>query len=150
VTSRQIGRLDANTARQAVLAIVCFCVLLFRLDRYGASELSGGWLTGRLFRMADASAALFVVAVIVTFIYPRVAAGLALVASLLCAPLYAYIVAPGLYLYIFDGESSVLQRRFFIWDNWAAAGLAVLLVTAIASVRTLFHQTMRSTVAGVD
>lgn len=144
MTSKRIGRLDANAALQAVLAIVCVCVLLIRLDAYGTSEFSGGWLAGRLFQMADAGSALFALAIVATFFYRRIAAGLELLASLICAPLYVYVLAPALYRSIFDGESSVRQWRFFVWDNWAAAGLTALFVTAVASVRVLLPPSVRS------
>jgi len=59
-------------------------VLWIRLDDFGASEFSGGRLTGKLFTMADLGSLLFLVALLMTF--------------------YLYILMSGPYRQIFKGE----------------------------------------------
>lgn len=107
-------RPDRKTWLQAALAILCAFWLLIRLDELGASEFSGGWLTGKLFVMADGSSVLFVGAVVLTFFYPRIAAAVLLAASALAAPLCLYLLMPGVYRVVFGGEYSVAAQGLFV------------------------------------
>jgi hypothetical protein len=133
---------------QAVVSLGCLCVLLIRLDDYGASEFSGGWLTGRLFKMAEGSSVLFVGAVVLTFFYPRIAAAVLLAAIVLAAPFYLYVVMPGAYPAMFGGEYSVVPRGLFVWSSWAVIGLIALLGAAVVSIRILLQGTAKP--AGVS
>jgi len=54
--------------------------------------------------MADLGSLLFLVALLMTMFFPRVAAAIALVAALLCLPFYLYILMSGPYRQIFKGE----------------------------------------------
>ena len=123
---------------QAITFLTCTGVLWIHLDDFGASEFSGGRLTGKLFTMADLGALLFLLALLLTMFFPRVAATVAFVASLLCLPFYLYILVPGPYRQIFKGEYSVPLQRPFVWNNWAAAGVVSLLLAAILGVRSFF------------
>jgi hypothetical protein len=67
-------------------------VLWIHLDAFGASEFNGGRVTGKLFTMAELSSLLFFVALLLTIFFPRVAAAIALAATLLCLPFYLYIL----------------------------------------------------------
>jgi di/tricarboxylate transporter len=73
---------------QAIACLACVAVLWIHLDDYGASEFSGGWLTGPLFEMADLSCLFFVVAFVLTFFLRKTAATIALARVLLCFPFY--------------------------------------------------------------
>jgi hypothetical protein len=44
--------------------------------------------------MTDIGTALFVLALIGSFVYPRIARAIVLASSLLCLPLYLYFIAP--------------------------------------------------------
>jgi len=76
---------------QAIACFACVAVLWIHLDDYGASEFSGGWLTGPLFKMADLGSLLFLLALLLTFFLRRTAATIALAAALLCFPFYLYV-----------------------------------------------------------
>jgi hypothetical protein len=110
-------------------------VLWIHLDDFGASEFSGGRLTGPLFKMADLGSVLFLAALLLTFFVRRVAAAIALGATLLCGPFYLYLLMPGPYRWVFKGEYSVPLYRPFRWDNWAVVGVFSLIFVAILSLR---------------
>jgi len=83
--------------QQLSLALVCLAgvfVALRNSNGLDGTEFSGGWLTGPLLSMTDVGIVLFLLALIVAFVSPRVAAAIALAASLLCLPLYLYFIAP--------------------------------------------------------
>jgi hypothetical protein len=125
-------------AWQALACLACTVVLWIHLDDFGASEFSGGQLTGPLFKMADLSSLFFLAALVLTFFLRRTAATIALAAVLLCFPFYLYILMPGPYRWIFKGEYSVPLHYPFHWDTWAAAGVLSLLFTAALSLRSYF------------
>ena len=122
---------------QAAAFFACVGVLWIRLDDFGASEFSGGRLTGKLFTMADLGSLLFLVALLLTIFFPRVAAVIALAATLLCLPFYLYILMPGPYRQIFKGEYSVSLQRPFVWNNWAVVGVLSLVIAAFLSLQGL-------------
>jgi len=122
---------------QAISCLLCIAVAWVRLDDLGASEFSGGWLTGPLFTMAEDGSVLFILAIVLTFFYRRIAAVIALMASLLCLPLYLYFVAPGPFRWVFKGEYFAPLRANFLWNNWAVAGIASLLFAIFFCQRSL-------------
>jgi hypothetical protein len=121
---------------QAIACLACTAVLWVHLDDFGATEFSGGRLTGPLFRLADLGSLLFLVALVLTFFLRRTAATIALAATLLCFPFYLYILMPGPYRLIFKGEYSVPLSGRFHWDSWAVVGVLSLLIVAILSLRS--------------
>jgi hypothetical protein len=78
----------------AVSCLVCVIVALRNTNSLEGTEFSGGWLTGPLLSMIDIGTVLFVLALIVTFMFPRIAGAIGLASSLLCLPLYLYFIAP--------------------------------------------------------
>ena len=93
--SARMTRDEKTKLAQAAACLVCAVVVW----RYGSdlegTEFSGGWLTGPLLDMKDVGTLLFVLALLLTFVYRRIAAATTLVASLLCLPLYLYFTTPG-------------------------------------------------------
>jgi hypothetical protein len=130
-------KLSKQKVWQAAAFFACVVVLWIRLDDSGASEFSGGLLTGKLFTMADLGSLLFLVALLLTIFFPRVAAAIALAATLLCLPFYLYILMPGPYLQIFKGEYSVPLQRPFVWNNWAIVGVLSFVIAAFLSLQGL-------------
>jgi hypothetical protein len=130
-------KLNKQKVWQAAACLACVGVLWIRLDDLGASEFSGARLTGKLFTMADLGSLLFLVALLLTMFFPRVAAAIALVAALLCLPFYLYILMPGPYRQIFKGEYSVPLQRPFVWNNWAVVGAISLAIAAFWSLHNL-------------
>jgi len=106
-----MGKLSKLKVWQAAAFFACVVVLWIRLDDFCASEFSAGRLTGKLFTMADLGSLLFLVALLLTIFFPRVAAAIALAATLLCLPFYLYILMPGPYRQIFKGEYSVPLQK---------------------------------------
>ncbi len=90
----------------------------------GACAISGGWLTGPLLSMEDIGTALFVVAIVLTFVFPRVAAAIGLAASALCFPLYFFFIAPAPFAQVFarGHEFKVQPAPRFHWDIWPVVG----------------------------
>jgi hypothetical protein len=112
----------------AVSCLMCVIVALRNTNRLDGTEFSGGWLTGPLLSMIDIGTVLFVVAVIVTFMYPRIARAIALASSLLCLPLYLYFIAPVPFNQIFGfGHQFKIQTGGgFHWNGWAITGVLTL------------------------
>lgn len=121
---------------QAISCLVCVVVAWTHIDDIGASEFSGGRVTGPIFTMFDNGSFAFIAALIVTFVYPRVAAAIALAASLLCLPLYLYFTVPGPFRWVFRGEYKVSLHSNFVWNKWAVTGMLTLAVTAYVCLRT--------------
>ncbi|HEX3119347.1 MAG TPA: hypothetical protein VHP80_09660 [Candidatus Acidoferrum sp.] len=122
---------------QATAYLAGVGVLWIRLDDFGNSEFIGGWLTGRIFSMADDGGMLFLLALILTIFLPRIASVAALLASLLCLPLYLYAVAPGPFRRVFRGMYAGMIPPSFVWDWWAVTGIATVIFAAFLSIQSL-------------
>lgn len=121
-------------SQQISLAASCFmCAISALRNTKGleGTEFSGGWLTGPLLSLIEAGIVLFAIAFIATFFFPRIAAGVALLSSILCLPLYLYLIAPLHFNQIFGSEHEfkVPPGKDFHVDVWALAGLLILAVT---------------------
>jgi len=102
-------------------------------------EFAGGWLTGPLLSMEDLGISLFIVAIVLTFVFPRVAAAIGLASSLLCLPLYLFDVAPVPFAQVFarGHEFKVQPAPGFHWDIWLVTGLLALALTVYMCVRRI-------------
>ena len=120
----QMGRKLLQTA--SCLA----CALVAQRDPFGleGTAFGGSPITDTLLSLLDIGSLLFVVALLLTFVRPRVAAVLAIAAALLCLPLYLYFTAPGPFRRVFRGDYSVPLHANFVWDNWAIWGMLTLAV----------------------
>lgn len=132
-----MSKLSRQNVWQAIAFLVCAGVLWIHLDDFGASEFSGGWLTGKILTIADIGALLFLSALAFTIFMPRIGAIVALLAITLCLPLYLFVVMPGPYRRIFKGEYSAPLQRTFVWNIWAIAGIITLTFAAVFSIRRL-------------
>jgi hypothetical protein len=112
----------------AVSCLVCVIAALRNTSDLEGTEFSGGWLTGPLLSMIDIGTVLFVLALIVTFIFPRIAGAIGLASSLLCLPLYLYFIAPVTFSQIFGvgHQFKVQPSGGFHWDKWPIAGVLTL------------------------
>jgi hypothetical protein len=118
------------------------CLLCAVVWRYGppleGTEFSGGWATGPILHMNDVGTLLFVLALLLTFFYRRIAAAVTVVACLLCLPLYLYFTAPGPFRRFFSrAEWSVPLQASFVWNKWAIGGIVALAIAAYVSLRSL-------------
>jgi hypothetical protein len=130
-------RLDRGKAWQAgscLLAVVAVQRSSLGLE---GTEFSGGRLTGPLLHLCDAGSLLLVVALLLTFVYPRVAAALGLGVPLLCLPLYFFLIAPGPFRRVFRGEYSVPLQTNFVWGKWPILGVLTLAFAASVCVWNL-------------
>jgi len=108
--------------------------------RTRGTEFSGGRLTGPILDSLEIGSLLFVLAMILTFVRPRIAAALVIIASLLCLPLYLFLTAPGVSRRILGGEYSVPLQANFAWGRSAIAGvltIAVAIYIFIWNLRTV-------------
>jgi hypothetical protein len=126
--------------QQVILAVSCLvsvAVALRNTSGLEGTEFSGGWLTGPLLSMTDVGSVLFVLALIVTFVYPRIAGAIGLVSSLLCLPLYLYFIAPVPFnrIFGFGHEFKVQPSGGLHWDRWVMAGVLTLAVTIFVCLR---------------
>lgn len=115
----------------AVSCLVCVIVALRNTNDLEGTEFSVGWLTGRLLSMVDIGTVLFVLALIVAFMYPRIAGAIGLASSLLCLPLYLYFIAPVPFnqLFGFGHQFKVQPGGGFHRNGWAITGVLTLAVT---------------------
>src|ERR1700743_2795066 len=99
---------------QSASLLLCLAVAEVHMDWIGASEFSGGSITGPVFSMFQVGGLFFLAAVVLTFFFQRAGAIIGIAASVLCFPLYLYFVAPGLYRSAFRGNWSVPLQSYFI------------------------------------
>jgi hypothetical protein len=119
--------------------LACVVVVLCNTNGLEGTEFSGGWLTGPLLSMADIGTVLFVLAFVVTFRTPRIAAALGIASSLLYLPLYLYFLAPVPFSEIFGWghQFKVQPNEAFHWDPWATGGVLTIAVTTYGCLRGL-------------
>lgn len=131
---------------QAAAFLLCLVVACVHIDDFGASEFSGGRITGPIFSMFDYGSTVLGLAALLTFFYPRIASTLALAATLLCLPFYLYITLPGPFRFFFPGNYSVPLSANLVWNTWAITGLLTLAGAAFVSVRSFsaVHQREQS------
>jgi hypothetical protein len=134
-------RKDAKTKlMQVAVCLVCAIAVW----RYGSAlertEFSGGWLTAPLLEMKDVGSLLFVVALLLTFFYRRIAAAIALLACLLCLTLFLNLTAPGPFRRVFGGQYSVPLQANFVGGVWAITGMIALAIAAAVCLRSLLGQ----------
>jgi hypothetical protein len=124
---------------QATSCLLCVLFALKITDGLAGTEFSGGRLTGPLLSMADIGSFFFVLALVVTFVYPRVAAVVGLASSLLCLPLFLFFIAPVPFnqIFGFGHELKVQPSPASTGRIWTATGLLTLAVTSVLCVRRI-------------
>ena len=89
-------RPDIEQAFQAGSFLLCAFLALQITRGLDGTEFSGGWPTGPLLSMADIGTLLFVLALVLTFSFPRVAAAIGLASSSLALfPAILFLYCPG-------------------------------------------------------
>jgi hypothetical protein len=126
-----------QTLWQNICCVLSVALLWPKIAGVEATEFSGGRVTGPLLTITEIGIALFAVALLATFVYPRVAASIAIAAALLCLPFYLYFMAPGPFRRLFKGEYSVLVQASFVWNLWTVVGAGILAVTTYVCWRGL-------------
>jgi hypothetical protein len=133
-TGMKLGKQKVWQAASCLL-----CVVVAQRNSLGleGTEFNGGRVTGPVLDLRDVGSLLFLLAMFLTFVYPGIAAAIAVVASLLCLPLYLYFTAPGPFRRVFRGEYSVPLQANFVWDKWAILGMFTLAVATYVCVWNL-------------
>lgn len=126
---------SARALRHTGICMLCAIVGWVVSDPLGPSEFRGGTVTGPLLAIHEVSGGLFVLSAVMTFVYRRTAAVIALIACLLSLPLYFYFTAPGVFRRVFPGEYTVPVRAGFVWDTWAVAGITAVAAAAYISLK---------------
>lgn len=141
-------RPDAGQAFQAASFLLCVSLAL-KLTSGLEGEFSGGWLTGPLLSMADNAFILFVLGLILTFFFPRIAAAIGILASLLCLPLYCFFIAPVPFAQVFarGHEFSIQPAPGFHWHTWPVTAFLSAVIALYSCIRRL-ATTVRTPVAG--
>jgi hypothetical protein len=124
-------------AMLATLFLMCAVVGWLTPTALEASEFSGGWLTGRVLKINSGGRYIFILAFVLAFLFRRIAAGIAIVASLISLPLYLFLVAPGLSRRVLGGNYSVLISANFVWDNYAVLGILTIALAVYVCIRSL-------------
>jgi hypothetical protein len=121
---------------RVIVFILCVVVDVASSTRIESSEFSGGVVTGRLLMLHNAGLWLFVSALLVTLFSLRLGAALGLAAAALSAPLFLYLVIPGLFRKLAGGDSSAPISQY--WAGWNGLSIGGLfLITAAACICVL-------------
>lgn len=126
-----VKKLDIVQVWQAGSFLLCTSLAWRVASGYEGTEFSGGWLTGPLLSMVGSGTVLFIIAIVLTFVFPRVAAAIGLAASVLCLPLYFFFIAPIPFAEVFarGHEFKVQPAPGFHGETWP---VIALFATAIA------------------
>lgn len=126
--------------QRMIQAAVCFlCVIIvwrYRSPLEG-TEFSEGKITGLLLDLSDIGAVLFALGAILALAKTRLAAAVAVAASVLTLPLYLYFAAPGLFRWFVRGEYSVPLQNALVWDMETISGIVLLAVATYVSGHNL-------------
>jgi hypothetical protein len=89
--------------------------------------------------MADIGTVLFVLAFIVTFMYPRIAVAIGLASSLLCLPLYLHFMTPVPFnqVFGFGHQFKVRPSGGLHYNQWATGGVLTLAIAIYLSFAAL-------------
>ena len=138
-TGSRLTKPDAGQALQAASFLLCVSLALKLTSGLDGTEFSGGWLTGPLLSMADRAIIIFVLALVITFFFPRIAATLGIASALLCLPLCCFFIAPVPFANVFarGHEFSVQQAPGFHWRMWPVTGSLSLSITLYFCIRRL-------------
>jgi hypothetical protein len=130
-------KLDAWQVLQEISLLLCLSLAIQVTSRLDGTEFSVGWLTGPLLSMANIGILLFIVALVVTFLFPRVAAATGIVASLLCVPLCCFFIAPVPFAQAFarGHEFKVEAQPGFHWHTWPVVTLFAAALVCYLGVR---------------
>lgn len=136
---RKRMKLKAGQAFQAAIFLLCVFLALQTTSGLDGTEFSGGWLTGPLLSMTNIGTGLFMLAIVLTFFSPRVAAAIGLASSLFCLPLYCFFIAPVPFASVFacGHEFKIQPASGLHWNTWPMAALLGAVFAAFVCIRSL-------------
>jgi len=114
--------------------VLCALVGATFSEPFQGTEFSGGFLTGRILGLHDASLLLFVASAGLAFVDRRLAIIGVLFGCLLALPLYAYLVAPGPFRALFPGNYKDPLNGPFTSNARGIGAFAAIIILTMASV----------------
>src|ERR1700722_11683192 len=90
-----LKRLTQVKLTQAIICLVCLGLGGWELNAAAPPEFSGGYITGPLFQFADWGCLLFLFGFLVAFNFPNISSIASMLDSLLCFPIFSYLLFPG-------------------------------------------------------
>jgi hypothetical protein len=126
---------------QAAICLLCVIIVGREIDYLGGSEFTGGYISGRLFWIADKAWLLLVLGLVLTFAFRRAAAVLLIVTVFLTLPLYLFLTFPGVLRHLTGSEFSESIVPNVVWDRWSIAGMLALFAVIYVCVRSLSAKT---------
>jgi hypothetical protein len=138
---------DAGQAFQAGSFLLCVYLALQLTRGLDGTEFSGGWLTGPLLSMADSGTLLFILAIVLTILFPRVAAAIGLASSLLCVPLCCFFIAPLPFAHVFARgiEFSSQPTPGFHRRMWPVTTLVAVALASYLCIRRFVMSELKPT-----
>jgi len=142
-----LRKLDAGQAFQAGSFLLCVYSALQLTRGLDGTEFSGGRLTGPLLSMADSGTLLFILAIVLTVLFPRVAAAIGLASSLLCVPLCCFFIAPLPFARLFARgiEFSFQPPPGFHWRMWPVTTLVAVALASYLCIRRFVMSGLKPT-----
>ena len=148
-----LNKPDTAQAIQVGNFLICVFLALQITSGLDGTEFGGGWFTGPLLSMADLGIVLFILAAVLTFLFPRVGAAIVLASSLLCLPLYCFFIAPAPFaqLFVRGHEFKVQPVPGFQWHSWPAINLLAVVIAVYVCIRRLaFNARIDGPATGAD
>jgi hypothetical protein len=94
-------------------------------------------MTGVLLEWYDAGLYLFMAALLLVFMWPRVAAATGVLAGFLCIPVFFYNVFPGVFRRLFPGQYKISLLSSFSPDKWAVLAMLAIVSVSFLNIRSL-------------
>jgi hypothetical protein len=133
-------KMNRYTLALAAMCLLCTILVWTYGSDLEGTDFSGGRITGSVLEMKDVGEFIFIPALLLTFVYRRIAAAIVIAASLLCLPLYLYFIAPGPFRWVFRGEYSIPLHATFVWNSQAVVAIVALVMAVFFGVRNLTIQ----------
>jgi hypothetical protein len=130
---------------QATMCLLCAIAAWKSFEDLTGTELIGRNVTGPIIHLAAIGAILLLIAMFTTFIVLRVAAVGALVAAILCLPLYVYRTVPRLFVRVSGGEWADPPQARFVWHGWSIMGILNTIIVVYLCYRGFHHRLDRRT-----
>jgi hypothetical protein len=103
---------------QGMSCFMCFSIASKNCDLVFINY--GGYVVGSLLDANEVACWVFLGAIILSFVFYRLAALGGLAASFLYLPLNFYQVVPGTVQYLFPGPYWPRSRLYFVWSEWGS------------------------------
>jgi len=128
IGSAKVPTMKVHKAGMTLICTLCAIAAWNSSADLIGTEFSGGAITGPVLSANLIGGLLLIVAAIVSPFRARIAASGALLACILCSPLYLYWTFPHLFVQFTGGEWAHPPQESFAWHGWPIAGLVGSLI----------------------